>query len=172
VPGSSTSVSLPLVEGSYLAKWIDSSGNQSPDAVIITTDAPSVIALNFIEDAAEVGFLGVKTNTAVLDGALTLDSENTIEEQPGNVSTWPILSALGGIAPSGNYLFDESIDLGSVQTSRVTTAINVTAFDADDLVSSRLLLSEWTSIAGDIIDDVDATIYVRTSTDNITFWKL
>ena len=169
VPGSSTSVSLPLVEGSYLAKWIDSSGNQSPDAVIITTNAPSVIALNFIEDAAEVGFTGVKTNTAVLDGALRLDSANTIEEQPANVSTWPRLSALGGIAPSGNYLFDESIDLGSVQTSRVTTAINVTAFDADDLVSSRPLLSTWNSIVGDVIDDVDATIYVRTSTDNITF---
>jgi len=169
VSGSSTSVSLPLLDGSYLAKWIDSSGNQSVNEAIITTDAPSVIAFNFIESIDEDGFNGVKTNTRVQAGALRLTSANTIEQQPGNISTWPRFSSLGGIAPIGSYIFADKIDLGSVQTSRITTSINVTAFDSDDLISSKPLISLMPNIIGDVISDVDATIFVRKSQDNITF---
>jgi len=157
VPGSSTSVSLPLVEGSYLAKWIDSSGNQSPDAVIITTDAPSVIALNFIEQLTETGFSGTKTNTFVSsEGGLILESLNTIDEQTSLVDTWPLMSALGGIATTGNYIFEDAIDLGSVQTSRITTAISMAGFDADDLIDSRPFIDTWASFDGELVDDVEA----------------
>jgi len=169
ISGTTITATLPLISGVYLAKWIDSTGNQSVNAVSIITNAPSVIAMNFIEELEESGFPGTKTGTAVLEGALRLDSNNTISEQPGLMSTWPRMSALGGIASSGNYLFEDAVDLGSIQTSRITTALSVTAFDADDLVSSRPLVSTWASIAGDLIHDVDATLYVRTSSDNITF---
>ena len=169
IAGSTITAALPLIAGVYLAKWIDSTGNQSANATAIITNAPSVIGMNFIEELTETGFTGTKTDVAVSDGGLILDSVNTISEQPGLISTWPKLSALGGIAPSGSYLFADAVDLGSVQTSRITTAMSVTAFDADDLISSRPLVSTWTTITGDVIDDVDSTIYVRSSTDNITF---
>ena len=152
IAGSTITAALPLIAGVYLAKWIDSTGNQSANATAIITNAPSVIGMNFIQELTETGFTGTKTDVVVSDGGLILDSANT-----------------GGITPSGSYLFAGAVDLGSVQTSRIKTAMSVTAFDADDLISSRPLVSTWTTITGDVIDDVDSTIYVRSSTDNITF---
>ena len=169
ISGSTITAALPLIAGVYLAKWIDSSGNQSDNATAIITNAPSVIGMNFIEELTEVGFTGVKTDVAVLDGNLILDSMETIGEQLGLISTWPKLSALGGVTQSGSYVFNKAVDLGSVQTSRIKTALSVTAFDADDLVSSRPLVSTWANITGSLIDDVDCTVYVRTSSDNATF---
>jgi predicted phage tail protein len=169
IAGSTIAATLPLIEGVYLAKFIDSTGNQSISETAVITNAPSVIAMNFIANLQESGFTGAKSGVAVLNNALRLDSANTIGEQPGNVSTFPRLSALGGINSLGTYTFNQSLDLGSVQTSRITTAMSVTAFDADDLISSRPLLSTWSSIIGDLINDVDATLLVRTSDDNITF---
>jgi predicted phage tail protein len=170
IAGSTISATLPLIAGVYLAKWIDSTGNQSLNATAITTNAPSVLSLNAIAQLTEPGFTGTKTDTAVSDtGGLILDSYNTFDEQPGLIDTWPTLSFLGGISATGNYIFNDAVDLGSVQTSRITTALAVTAFDASDLIDSRPLIDTWSSIDGGLIDDVDATLYVRTSTDNVTF---
>ncbi len=169
ISGNSTSASLPLIEGTYLSKWVDSTGNQSVNAALIITNAPNIIGMNFIESLAETGFTGDKTDVAVLDGGLILDSANTITEQSGLISTWPLLSFLGGITPIGTYLFSNAIDLGTVQTSRITTAMSVFGFNASDLISARLLVSTWDSIIGDLIDNVNAIIYVKTSTDNIAF---
>tara|TARA_R110000772_G_scaffold60108_7_gene135710 strand:- start:5470 stop:9039 length:3570 start_codon:yes stop_codon:yes gene_type:complete len=169
IAGTTIAATLPLIEGVYLAKFIDSTGNQSVSETAVITNAPSVIAMNFIANLQESGFTGTKVGVAILNNALRLDSANTIGEQPGNISTFPKLSALGGIKSVGTYTFNQAFDLGSVQTSRITTAMSVTAFDADDLISSRPLLSTWSSIIGDLINDVDATLFVRTSDDNITF---
>jgi len=169
ISGTTIAATLPLIAGVYLAKFIDSTGNQSLNETAVITNAPSVLAMNFIAELDEVGFTGNKTGVAVLNNALRLDTKNTFGEQPGNVSTFPKLSVLGGVGSLGTYTFNDAIDLGSVQTSRITTAMSVTAFDADDLISSRPLVSTWTSIIGDIINDVDATLFVRTSDDNITF---
>ena len=169
ISGNNTTATLPLIEGTYLAKWIDSSGNQSVNAVSIITNAPSIIGMNFIESLAETGFTGTRTDTAVSDGGLILDSANTITEQLGLISTWPKLSALGGIASSGTYVFASAVDLGSIQTSRITAAMSIAGFDADDLISSRPLVSTWSNIVGDLIDDADATISIRQSDDNSTF---
>ena len=169
IAGSNISTTLPLIQGTYLAKWVDSSGNQSVNETLIITNAPNIIAFNFIEELTETGFSGTKTGTAVSDGGLILDSVNTISEQPGLISTWPKMSFLGGIASSGSYAFASAVDIGSVQTSRITTALTVTAFDASDLISARPLISTWDNIIGGLIDDVDATLFVRTSNDNVTF---
>ena len=169
IAGSNITAALPLIAGVYLAKWIDSTGNKSINATAIITNAPSVLSMNFIEELNETGFTGVKTDVAVDGAGLILDSANTISEQSGLVSTWPLLSALGGIAPSGSYIFNQAVDLGSVQTSRITAALSITAYDADDLISSRPLVTTWPSVVGYLIDDVDSTVYVRTSVDNVTF---
>lgn len=169
ISGNSTSATLPLISGAYLAKWVDSTGNQSEDALGIITNAPSINNMNFIEDLPETGFTGVKQNVGVVDGRLILDSANTVGEQEIIVSTWPTISAIGGIASSGTYIFDESVDLGLVQTSRLTTALSVLGIDVSSTIDTLPLIDTWPNIDGGFIDDVDAKLYVRTSTDNVTF---
>jgi predicted phage tail protein len=170
VSGAATTTVLPLLQGSYLAKFIDSTGNQSINEIIISTTAPSIINMNAVELVDEDGFAGVKDGVADNgNGELILDSVETIGDQTDLMSTWPRLSSLGGIAGEGTYLFDEVVDLGSVKTSRVTASFNSYAYDALDLIGERGLVSEWLSVEGALIDDVNITLYVSTSQDNVEF---
>ena len=175
ISGTTTAASLPLLSGSYLAKWVDSSGNKSVNETIISTNAPNILALNFVSTITEdPTFLGAKTDTAELDGKLTLDSVLKIGSMAGLMSTFPRFSALGGISSSGEYAFNDAIDLGSIQTSRITAIIKAAGVDVLDLISERDLCTLWSSVAGDVIDDVDATLFIRQSNDNIAFgaWEI
>lgn len=151
IAGTNISATLPLIEGTYLAKWIDGSGNQSVNETAVITNAPSVIGMNFIQSLTETGFTGVKTDTNYTASVLSLD----------------LLA--GHVLPVGEYAFASAVDLGSVQTSRLTASQETVGVDINDLISERPLISTWTSIVGDLIDDVSSTIYVRTSDDNVTF---
>jgi len=171
IPGNSSNTVLPLLAGTYLAKWVDSNGNESLEAVSVSTTAPNVTAFNqtaeLIEDPS---FPGIKDGVYRTPGGdLVLDSIETIGQQLGNVSTWPLLSLLGGgVRSVGTYYFANGVDLESVQTSRVTARLSVGAFDALDLISSRPLVSSWESVLGGPITDVGCTIMIRTTDDDPT----
>jgi predicted phage tail protein len=170
ISGTSTTASLPLMPGSYLAKWLDSSGNRSTDATIISTNAPTIISLNAVANLVEdPSFQGVKNGTAVSDNRLQLDSAETIGEQTDLMSTWPRIAFLGGITSFGEYAFDGSLDLASVQTSRVTAVIDAFGFEPLDTIDERGLVDGWLSVDGTLIDDVDATLFIRQSDDGATF---
>ena len=149
IPGAATTAVLPLIAGVYLAKWVDSSGNESAQPLMLTTTAPSVIALNAVESRIEhPNFTGPKTNGVVVDGTVILDS------------------GAGVVFSSGEYLFPDTMDLGNVHTSRLTGVLNSQSYDASDLISARPLISTWRSVTGDVITDVSCTVYVRiTNTD-------
>jgi len=167
IPGSATSAVLPLLSGTYLAKWVDSSGNESVNAASVVTDAPDVFSLNVVETlVAQLEWTGTRTNTWIDQGALRLDSRQTISQQTGNVSTWPRLSLLGGVAASGEWV-SESIDLGAVYTSRITALLEVQTIDEADTIGARTdNVSLWPSIVGQQVTDATATLYVRTTNDD------
>ena len=167
IPGSATTAVLPLLAGTYLAKWVDSSGLQSPAAIGIVTDAANVLAMNFVVDVVEhPAFSGAKTHVGLITGGITLDSAETIDEQLTNIDTWPRLGALGGIATSGEYAFAGAVDLGAVQTSRLTAALVAAGYDMLDLIDERPTVDSWPSVDGDLIDDVICTIWLRSTPDD------
>ena len=84
----------------------------------------------------------------------------------GVVSTWPKISALGGLAASGSYEFDAAVDLGTVATRRYEADIAAVSFDTGDLISFRDLVTTWSSVSGAVIDDCDATLYIATTDDD------
>lgn len=174
IPGSAAGAVLPLLAGAYMAKWVDSSGFESVDAMAVITNAPGVIAGNAVATVTEHdAFAGTKTSVAVSafapsasGTALMLDSALTLGEMTEPISTWGYLGALGGVAASGSYLFDGDVDLGAVFTSRLTAALEAYGFDASDLISSRGLVSSWSSVGGGTITDAAAVLQVRTTDDN------
>jgi predicted phage tail protein len=174
IPGSASSVVLPLLAGTYMAKWVDSSGYESTAAALITTDAPGVLAGNAVATVTEHdAFAGVKTAMAVAEfssspsgTALMLDSALTIDEMTDPIDTWPYIGALGGVAESGIYEFDGTVDLGAVFTSRLTAAIEAYGFDASDLIDSRGSVDAWSSVDGGNITDATVQLQVRTTNDN------
>lgn len=168
LPGSATTASVPLIDGCYMAKFIDSSGNPSVDEAVIETNSASLVGLNIIETIDESAFTGTKTNTlysAELHG-LILDSVTLIDDL-GLVDSWDYLDAMGGIQSSGEYDFASTFDLGASFTSLVTIAMGVLAYDVQDLIDSRTDdIDLWPVMDGAVLDDVNAALYVRTTNDD------
>jgi predicted phage tail protein len=167
--GNAISGIVPLITGTYMAKAIDSSGNWSVIFTSFIASEGMVTGFNTIETITESpSFLGSKSNTASFNGILQLSSTETIGSTPGNISTWQKLSSLGGISPSGTYEFNDYVDLTTVATRRLEADISARAFDTEDFISYRGLVSGWGSISGMTINDCDATLYISTTDDDPT----
>lgn len=193
VSGAANSAQLPLLTGVYLAKWIDSTGNESPAATMAVTTAPSLANLNVVAVVDEApGFAGAKTNvvldkalngikligTALIDDQGLSDASGLWDSQGlvnslGMIDTvvgsggWGLIDSLGGIVDSGSYQFASTFDLGSVEKSRLTATIDAISFDTGDLIDFRFdNIDTWESIDGDRISDTSVALYVRTTNDN------
>lgn len=170
VPGNATSVVLPLLEGTYLAKWFDSTGNQSENAVSIITNAPSVMSMNAIELIEEhPAWAGTMTDVSYDPsfGGIKLGGTTLIDDMTDLIDDWPLIDSLGGLQPDGEYLFFNDVDLGAVVTSRLTATLETQSFDEFDLIDDRAeLIDDWLSFDGDLITDTSAVLYVRTTNDN------
>lgn len=168
IPGNATNTVLPLLTGSYLAKWVDSTGNLSEIAVAVSSNLASLLTLNVVETVTESpAFNGTKTDVAydAERGGIKLTPASLVSEW-ALLSTLGNLSSIGGIASAGEYLFDGSVDLGTVQTSRLSVNIEVLSFDANDLISFRGLISTWGLVSGGNLSDVGVTVYIRTTNDD------
>ena len=165
--GDATSGLLPLVTGTYMAKFKDSTGNYSATMASFVATEGMVTGFTTVGTSTQAPtFPGAKTNAAVVDGALRLDSVSTIAGMATLISTWSKISSLGGISGSGNYDFDAVMDLTTVATRRFESDITALSFDTGDLIGFRGLVSEWPSVAGTAIDDSDLTLFAATTNDD------
>lgn len=173
VPGSSSAVSLPALSGSYLMKWVDSSGIESDAPAIVTTTAPTVIAMNAVAEINEAFGLwsGNKTDMSYIPtyGGILLDSKKTVSQMDLNISEWPNLSAIGGVVDAGQYRCASPVDIGSVQVCRVTTAVSAGAFCVTDMISVRGNVSEWNSVSGLDVHEYSVVPQIRVSNDGISW---
>jgi len=193
VSGAANSAQLPLLSGVYLAKWIDSTGHESPAAAMVITTAPSLIDLNIVATITEhPTFAGATTNvvrdpslngikligvgliddqglmdaTGLWDSMGSVDSLGLIDSVVGQ-GGWGLIDSLGGIVEEGTYLFASSLDLGVVETSRLTATIDAVAFDTGDLIDFRLDdIDTWEDIDGGRINDTSVALFVRTTPDD------
>jgi hypothetical protein len=116
-------VIVPALTGTYFIKAVDKLGNSSENAVSTVAIIESIKGLNAVATSTQnPNFTGTKTNMAVVDSKLQLDTSNNFEDLTGNFDSADGLFDAGGgnIASSGSYEFDTFIDLGQVFTSRVT----------------------------------------------------
>jgi hypothetical protein len=163
VSGGSGSATFPLQAGVYLAKFEDSSGNQSQNATSIITDAANIIALNFVESLqGHPSWDEEKTNTqyySELDGLLLAsvdlwDSDDLMDSEE-------MMDFGGGIASSGTYELG-IIDLVTVKTSRVNALVQARGIDVIDTWDSDELIDSTQLVDG----DVSATIFMRITNDD------
>lgn len=170
VPGMVTQTTLPLLPGTYLAKPVDSTGHAAASAVSIITDAPSV--MSFTRDqtlTVHSAFLGDKTNV-IYDaslGGLKLDSGTLIDDMTDPIDSWPSIDSSGGIAATGEFIASTAVDLGAVYTARFTPLLKAEGYDTGDLWDSRIdPIDSWGSIDGDVVDDANVRLNIRTTPDD------
>ncbi len=140
IPGSATQVVLPLLSGTYLAKAVDSSGVESATAVSVSTNAPAVMAFNAVARLQESPvFPGAVSRCAAVDNRLKLSSATDMDSWADldSILNW---DAGEGLAPEGIYDFSDIVDLGTIDTCRVTGYLQAESYLAYDLMDL------WTDI--------------------------
>ncbi|HYH63439.1 MAG TPA: hypothetical protein VD866_01960, partial [Urbifossiella sp.] len=181
LPGVAAQAVVPLLDGTYLAKAVDSSGNESTTAATIKSTVANVVKMNRVitvqEDPAFAGSLG---NLVYLDGGLQLGGAGVFDNVAGDFDDAQGLFDGGsgqGFTSAASYTFtgghngDPDADLGKVTTARITAGVTATIYDptvtfdesAGDF-DSRSGLFDGEDIAG-----INIFFEVRTSDDDITY---
>lgn len=169
LPGTATRVQAPLLSGTYLAKFVDSSGIASDNEATIVTTVPDALALNVVETIEEEpAWAGTMSQIEYNSdfGGILLTSDSDFDSVP-DIDDTPSWDYGNGIAEEGTYLFANEVDLGEVYTSRLTAILTVAAIDVADSIDLRLdNMDDWVDLDGEFIDDVNAEIYLRTTEDD------
>ena len=175
VPGNSTEMIVPSLDGEYSLKFIDDGGRFSTQETSIIVDAPEPIPLLGIqtrrEDLDNPSFQGNKTsvfNSAsqggiILDGTFTLDG--VLTDAFGTFDNIPDFDIIGPTATSGTYEFANLLDLGAKFDLTLKKHLNSTSLYPADAIDGRFTAVDlWTDWDGEVANDVDAQVFVA-STD-------
>jgi len=121
------SITVPLQDGKYFVKAIDTSGNESVDDISFVVDVPDIVGWNVQETLVEdPGFTGSKTDMTLTTGILYLD----------------LGEAVGYYEPASH------INLGSIQGSRCSYMIDYIAIDSESLIDDVVDFDLLTTMDG------------------------
>ena len=165
----------PAMTGTYFIKAIDKLGNASTNATSKVAIIEDIKGLNAVATSTQhPSFSGTRTNMAVVDNKLQLDTSLVFDSKTGNFDDGTGLFDGGGgtIQSSGSYEFDNAIDLGAIYTSRVTATTNVVRTDYvnlfDDVIGNFDDRSGLFDGDAQAFDDTNAELLVATTEDNPT----
>ena len=156
IAGASTEVIIPKLTGETLVKFADDSGNFSANAtsVIIQTAAKKaetlLVKTQRDDQISPTPFTGSKTNT----------------EYDATLDALQLTSSGGSINATGSYQFADTLDLGgafALDLQRYFVTRGVRPSDLIDVWPDVDARSDWD---GAVIDDVNASLSVRTTTDD------
>lgn len=166
--GNATTGVLPLITGTYMAKAQDAAGNWSEGFASFVGTEGMVTSFTTVTTVTEdPAFGGTLTDLVNNGGVLQLSGDTLIDDVADLIDAWGYLDSLGGLAAAGEYAFTSTLDLSTVAVRRFEVDLAVSAFDADDLIDSRLTaVDSWAAIDGDEINSCDATVLARTTPDD------
>ena len=153
VSGTSTDKTCPALAGTYLVKFQDDGGRFSSGTATVVLTLPeifdSITVKTDREDTDSTPFNGTKTNV-VFDS--TLGGLKLIN---------PTSNA------TGTYDFVDTLDLGAIFSLTVTRFFRGTGFYSSNLIDDRTeLIDTWEDFDGALANQANATLAVRTTTDN------
>jgi hypothetical protein len=167
ISGATTTATLPLAAGCYLLKHIDSSGNACAEPVKILNSfvGPDFNVIVTIDE--DPTFAGTKDNCGVLGGVLQLTPDDSVL-----VNDYDPVSEVGRFSGpifdldrSMTYLFDNSIDLGSVENIRLVPHITTVITDGTTAVFDYNPVSSVSRFSGPYID-ASVNFQIRTTEDD------
>lgn len=168
IAGNANGVHLPLKAGTYLIKAEDSSGLTSVNAATITTKDLSLLAFSSLVTVSEdPTFDGTHSGTYVDTGTLRLGGSLLFDSIP-DFDSITDLDLAGGVATAGTYTFPDTQDLGSVQSVRLRSVVELTTVNTLDKIDSRTsFIDDWTDFDGTSGGgNVDCYVEMRETDDN------
>lgn len=168
IAGSATECTLPLLNGTYLVKAVDSAGNVSVNAAAVTVTNAEMVAMNVVVTSTQQpGFAGSKSGVLVSGGTLVLDRDAMIDDE-ADFDAIGDLDSLGDLVADATYTFAAPIDLGAIFTSRVTSVLRYLLLDTTDSFDERPgTVDEWDDFDGEVRANAGRVwLEVRTTPDN------
>ena len=172
--GASTEKVVSLLEGEYILKTQDDGDRFSTGETSIVIDLPDAQPKLLVqarrEDQDSPAFQGSKTNVGYDSGSNTIslagvgnfddstdiDSENSIDD-------------IGGVASTGTYLFNETLDLGAVFTLDLRKLLQSDSVYSTDLFDSIADLDVRQDFDGTASVDTNAELFVQYSQDGTNY---
>nr|BAR38225.1 phage tail protein [uncultured Mediterranean phage uvMED] len=172
-----TSITVPARVGTYLIKAVDKLGNFSSNATSVISNVVGVENFNNITTVNEhPTFAGTKNNVSLSDDSIILNSSELFDGASGLFDANTTRFFDSGVAnadflATGNYEFENVIDIGAKHTARITASITQSARNPDDLFDNRSgnFDSGKSNFDGDTPANCDAHLEIATSDDNSTF---
>lgn len=175
VAGSSTRKIVPLLEGTYYIRAVDSLGNESAGTASVVVDLPepqdTFLVQEYREDDNSPPFNGTATDMyySTDESGLILTSSGLIDDMAtdGNWDGLSFIDYIGGAVAEGSYVFSETLDLGATYDVDIQTILKTRAFESNNLWDDRgAEIDLWDSIDGDDLGSANCALYVRTTPDN------
>lgn len=166
--GDAVAAVTSLMTGTYMAKARDSSGGYSTNAAAFVATESVVTGWTTVGTSIQhPAFSGAKPSTAAVDGLLKLDGSTLVDSMPGNIDSLGVWDSIGGVNPIGTYDFAATMDLVTVAGRRYSAAIQALSVDTGDYWDARSgTIDSWGLADGGVIDDCDATLFIRTTSDD------
>jgi hypothetical protein len=179
--GSQTQKQVPLLEGTYLLKFEDDSGNRSLSAASIVVDLPTPqprqLVQTYAEELESPPFNGNYTDMfyvsslaeaggadgIMLSSGLAVDAMAT----DGNWDGLPSIDSVGGVLPSGEYEFGSTYTFPGVFDANLRRRLVTLPYIPGDFWDDKTdLIDTWDLVDGTGGDRVNAATYVRTTQDD------
>ena len=172
IAGFNTEAIVPLVEGEIIVKFEDDGRRQSTGETSVIMDFPDALGQFLVqsrrEDADTPPYQGNKTDVFYsfdLDG-LTLEGSELFDPIP-DVDLIPSFDYMGDILASGEYEFLDTLDLEGVYALDLQRYFVTNGFYPNSAIDSLLeLIDLWDDFDGDVIDQVNAKLYLRHTDDD------
>ena len=174
--GSQTQKQVPLLEGTYLIKFEDDTGHRSTNSISVIVDLPTplprLLVQSYREEQETPPFSGNLTNMIYSSefNGLILNVGTNVDDLASTDGDWDALGTIdaqGTAAGSGEYEFGSTLDLGGVYDIVLRRYFVTIPYLPGELWDDNTaLIDTWTSIDGDLLDDVNAVLYVRSTSDN------
>ena len=173
--GSQTQKQVPLLEGTYLIKFEDDSGNRSTTpataAVDLPTPQPRLLVKSYREELETPPFNGNVTNM-IYDaglGGIILALGVFVDDlaTDGNWDALGLIDGSGSNKGSGEYEFGSTYDLNGTYDLNLRRYFVSEPYQPGDLWDDQTdLIDTWTDIDGAVLDQVNAALYVRSTPDD------
>lgn len=175
VAGSSTRKIVPLLEGTYFIRAVDSLGNESAGVASVVVDLPApqdtFLIVEFREENLSPAFSGTVIDMAYSTDEMGLILANTTQVDDlaldGNWDAIGLIDYIGGTVTSGSYQLRDTLDLSGVYDLDLRAILSTRAFQPGNLFDDRTAdIDLWSDIDGGDLSGVNAGMFVRTTADN------
>jgi predicted phage tail protein len=179
--GSQTQKQVPLLEGTYLLRFEDDTGNVSPlDSTVVVdqpTPQPRQLVQTYAEDLETPAFNGNYTDMTYVSGlaeaggasGIVISSGQPVDSlaTDGNWDALVTIDAVGDVLSSGEYEFGSTYAFPGVFDCNLTRRLVTLAYNSSDFWDDKLnLIDTWDLIDGAGGIQVNALTYVRSTQDD------